>query len=216
MLNLNVFENIVLKCACFGKHENENDIDRNIYKISREYKISILPITPNFDIDNLYLLTDHVELWNIFVIGNDKTYILANVNDPHIKLPEAENLPNKKGQMILPSELIMVFDSIWTKTLLGKQLQFYMVWNTKLYFVNTYPFFNGKNVVIGAILFMRGFNNIPDNKIKDNIPNNKIKDTIPVRYSLDEDEDKDRDRDRDRHKPNEIIKKAKYVLKVQM
>ena len=111
----------------------------------------------DFDIENLYPLTDHVELWNIFIVGNDKTYILANVNDPHILIPNINALPNKQAQNILPDELITVFNSIWSKTLTGKQLQFYMVWNGKLYFVNTYPFFNGKNVVIGAIMFMRAF-----------------------------------------------------------
>lgn len=179
MLNFNLFETITLKFSCFGccgkktdeeiedethiaarGKENPKDsyeLDKNIYKVTREYKISILPITADFDIENLYPLTDHVELWNIFVVGNDKTYILANVNDPHILIPNINALPNKQAQNILPDELITVFNGIWSKTLTGKQLQFYMVWNSKLYFVNTYPFFNGKNVVIGAIMFMRAF-----------------------------------------------------------
>ena len=184
MLNFNLFENIELVFNCFGKPKKkgltkEEDLDRNIYKVSREYKISILPITPNFDIDNLYPLTDHVELWNIFIVGNDKTYILANINDQHIMIPQAHQLPNKQGQSILPSELVMVFDSIWTKTLLGKQLQFYMVWNSKLYFVNTYPFFNGRRKVIGAILFMRGFETMPETKFTTSLDGY----LIPVRHS---------------------------------
>lgn len=162
MLNINIFENIVLKCFCFQKNKEDDELDRKIYNVSREHKISILPITPNFDIDNLYPLTDHVELWNIFIIGNDKTYILANINDPHIVIPQKEQLPNRQGQNLLPEELFIVFDGVWTKTLQGKQLQFYMVWNSKLYFINTYPFFNGKAKVIGAILFMRAFETMPD------------------------------------------------------
>jgi hypothetical protein len=179
MLNFNLFESINLKFSCFGCCGTKNDeeiedethittrgkdnpresyeLDKNIYKVTREYKISILPITADFDIENLYPLTDHVELWNIFIVGNDKTYILANVNDPHILIPNINTLPNKQAQNILPDELIAVFNSIWSKTLTGKQLQFYMVWNSKLYFVNTYPFFNGKSAVIGAIMFMRAF-----------------------------------------------------------
>jgi hypothetical protein len=167
MLNFNLFENFDIICNCFGGKKikkADDDLDRNIYNVSREYKVSILPITPDFDIDNLYPLTDHVELWNIFIVGNDKTYILANINDPHIRIPQADQLPNNQGQNFLPNELVMVFDSIWTKTLIGKQLQFYMVWNSKLYFVNTYPFFNGKGKVIGAILFMRGFETMPETK----------------------------------------------------
>jgi hypothetical protein len=179
MLNFNLFETITLKFSCFGccgkktdeEIEDEThiatrgkdirkesyELDKNIYKVTREYKISILPITADFDIENLYPLTDHVELWNIFIVGNDKTYILANVNDPHILIPNINTLPNKQAQNILPDELITVFNGIWSKTLTGKQLQFYMVWNSKLYFVNTYPFFNGKDIVIGAIMFMRAF-----------------------------------------------------------
>jgi hypothetical protein len=164
MLNINIFENFDISFSCFQKPKVEDELDKKIYNVSREYKISILPITPNFDIDNLYPLTDHVELWNIFIIGNDKTYILANVNDPHIVLPHKEHLANRQGQNILPDELMIVFDSVWTKTLQGKQLQFYMVWNSKLYFINTYPFFNGKGKVIGAILFMRAFETMPQTR----------------------------------------------------
>lgn len=164
MLNFNLFENIVIKCFFGGKKAKYEDeeIDKKIYNLSKQYKISILPINPNFDIDNLYPLTDHVELWNIFIIGNDKTYILANVNDPYMSIPGVESLPNKQGHNVLPEELALLFDSLWTKTLQGKQLQFYIVWNSKLYFVNTYPFYNGQRKVIGAILFMRAFDTMPD------------------------------------------------------
>lgn len=153
--------------ACFGWDgggASDEELDKRIYHVSREYKISILPITPNFDIDNLYPLTDHVELWNTFVVGNDKTYILACVNDPHIVIPRVGDLPNNQGKNMLPEELYIVFDTLWTKTLKGKQLQFYMVWNSKLYFMNTYPFFNGKGKVIGAILFMRAFDTMPETR----------------------------------------------------
>jgi hypothetical protein len=144
-------------------YQPEQDIiDRQIYNVSREYKISILPIYPNFEIDNLYPLTDHVELWNIFIIGNDKTYILANVNDPHIQIPKSQDLSNNHSEDVIPTELHAVFDAIWTKTLLGRKLQFYMVWNGKLYFINTYPFLNGKNKVIGGIMFMRAFDTMPE------------------------------------------------------
>jgi len=158
----------------------DDGLDRNIYKVTREYKISILPIIPDFEIDNLYPLTDHVELWNIFIVGNDKTYILANVNDPHISVPNAESLPNHSGENILPHELSVVFDSVWTQTLTGKQLQFYMVWNGKLYFINTYPFFNGQKKVIGAILFMRAFESMPD--LRFTTANGYI---VPVKRSID-------------------------------
>lgn len=172
VFNFNLFENINFSCF-FGKREKKmetsmrsrrtsRDLDKEIYKVSREFKISILPITQQFDIDNLYPLTDHVELWNIFIIGNDKTYILANVRDLHINIPNHDALINHKAHNILPDELSKMFDAVWDKTLSGKQLQFYMVWNGKLYFINTYPFFNGARKVIGAILFMRAFETMPE------------------------------------------------------
>ena len=190
MLNVNLMENltILFKCFCFAKNKgignnegNEDDLDKKIFNVSREYKISILPITPNFDIENLYPLTDHVELWNIFIVGNDKTYILANVKDPHIQIPETEFLPNKSGMNILPRELHLFFDSIWDKTMIGKQLQFYIVWNGRLYFINTYPFFNGQSKVIGAILFMRAFETMPETRFTTLDGN-----LVPIRYSLEE------------------------------
>ncbi len=189
MFSLNLFPNLKLNIkSCFGKNVprvtklSDDGLDRNIYNVTREYKISILPIIPDFEIDNLYPLTDHVELWNIFIVGNDKTYILANVNDPHIVVPNAESLPNHSGINILPNELSVVFDSVWTQTLSGKQLQFYMVWNGKLYFINTYPFFNGKKKVIGAILFMRAFESMPPD-IRFTTMNGYI---VPVKRSIDE------------------------------
>jgi hypothetical protein len=160
MFNCNIFESLYLSCFCY--RETKDDLDGDIYKVSKEYKITILPITHNIDIDNLYPVTDHVELWNIFIIGNDKTYILANINDKHINIPNNDKLLNHKAENLLPDELRKIFDKIWDKTLSGKQLQFYMVWNSKLYFINTYPFFNGKAKTIGAILFMRMFESMPD------------------------------------------------------
>ena len=224
MLNFNLFENINLKFSCFGccgkktdeEIEDEThitmrskdlrkesyELDKHIYKVTREYKISILPITADFDIENLYPLTDHVELWNIFIVGNDKTYILANVNDPHILIPNISALPNKQAQNILPDELINVFNSIWSKTLTGKQLQFYMVWNGKLYFVNTYPFFNGKDIVIGAIMFMRAFEKTIEPKFVTTLDGT----SIPPRVSEDtereirlQQEQRERQRDMGRH-----------------
>jgi hypothetical protein len=161
MFNFNLFENIDLHFKCFRGSNTRENSDQKLYDVSRKYKISILPITTTYDIENLYPITDHVELWNIFIIGNDKTYILAKVSDPHIQIPNYEQLPNKQGKNIIPDELIKVFDSVWDSTLSGAQLQFYLVWNSKLYFMNTYPFLNDKKKVIGAIMFMRAFMSMP-------------------------------------------------------
>lgn len=177
MLNFNLFEKLELTFQCFGgkkqsktlNKKSEDELHKNIYHVTPEYKVSILPIQANFDIENLYPATDQVHIWNIFVVGSDKTYILANVNDEHICIPNAEYLPNHQGPKMLPNELVMVFDNIWTKTLSGSKLQFYMVWNGKLYLINTYPMSNNKNKIIGAILFMRGFDTVPESKPFENM-----------------------------------------------
>jgi hypothetical protein len=183
------------------------DLGSKLYNVTSEYKISILPITPNFDIQNLYPITDHVELWNIFIIGNDKTYILANSNDPNIVIPKINELPNHKGQNILRDELTKILDTIWDRTLTGKQLQFYMVWNGKLYFINTYPFFNGKSKVIGAILFMRTFETMEDEVRKSTDGTN--------RFSMDhtpKDKNKEKDIDFNVEIPITRLPKEKEIL----
>lgn len=166
MLNLTESISMVFNCFCAKtKEDEESKLDKKIYHVSKENRISVLPITPNFDIDNLYPITDHVELWNIFVVGIDKTYILSSVNDPHIRIVNSAELLNKKATGILTPDLTAFFDSVWDRTMIGgKQLQFYITWNGRLYFINTYPFLNGKHNVIGAILFMRAFDSMPETK----------------------------------------------------
>lgn len=168
MLNINLFENIDVHFKCFSKKKKKkfSPIDKHLYDISREYNISILPITEEFYITNLYPPSDNVDKWNIFIIGNDKTYILANINDSHVFIPNVGELINHKGINILPDELLKIFDSLWDQTLNGYQLQFYMVWNGKLYFMNSYPFYNEKSCCIGAIMFMREFYNVPNTQLK--------------------------------------------------
>lgn len=165
MLNFNIFENIDIICKCFGledkKIKRKSHSSKFIEDIVSDSKISILPISPNFDIDNLYPITNHVQLWNIFVVGSDKTYIMANIKDQHIKFNKSDDLLNRKGSNILPEELNEMFDSIWERTLKGNRLQFYMVICGKLYFINTYPFINDKQKINGGIMFMRSFDIMP-------------------------------------------------------
>lgn len=165
MLNFNLFENLNLNFECFctpkAKDDNQKYLNKAVFNSSKKFKISILPISPNYDIENLYPDSANAHLWNIFIVGSDKTYILANVKDTFNQIPNHEQLINKKGHNILPEDLFEFFDTIWNETLNSKQLQFYMVWAGKLYFINTYPLFNGKKKIIGAILFMRLFDTMP-------------------------------------------------------
>lgn len=186
MLNFNLFENFNLNLECFctpkSKDKNQKYLNNPSFSSFKKFKISILPISPNYDIENLYPDAANAHLWNIFIVGNDKTYILANVKDNFNQIPNHEQLINKKGNNILPEDLFEFFDSIWNETLNYKQLQFYMVWCGKLYFINTYPLFNGKKKIIGAVLFMRLFETMP-------VTNFSIDSGIfinPVRFSHEE------------------------------
>jgi hypothetical protein len=188
MLNCNLFENFDFNLSCFGRSRTIDPDDdeeafrrAGMYKIGDHYRVSILPVDSKFEITNLVPLTNHVELWNVFVIGSDKTYVLAQVNDPYTRLPLAGHLPNRTGATGLPSEVAILFDVIWTKTLGGKQLQFFMSWNGRLYLVNTYPFYNGRSVTIGAVMFMRAFAGDPASQADDLFgPNEPRAQSVPA------------------------------------
>lgn len=157
--------NLTFNCFCAKERKSEKqqreDDNQAIYDTARKYEIGILPVHNNVNIKNLYPITDQVHLWNTFIVGNDKTYILSSIND--LKgFPETTNLLNKKGDVVLPTFLQDFFDPIWDKTLKGKQLQFYMIYNTRTYFVNSYPFRNDEDFVIGAIMFIRAFEKMPN------------------------------------------------------
>ncbi len=144
----------------FCKPKN-NRVMEHLYRVSKEFKISILPISNSYALDNLYPITDRVREWNTFVIGNDKTYILSNINDTIIDEPNLDAIVDTKG-FGLPDELFKFFDKVWTFTLKGQQLQFYIVVNGKLYFINTYCLRNENNKIIGAVMFMRKFDTLPE------------------------------------------------------
>ena len=118
-----------------------------------KYNIHILKIDENFHLKNLYPVTDQVERWSTLIIGNDKTYIQVSMGD--FQFENGNELVNKTGNNILSQELQEFFDPLWTQTLAGNQLQFYMSVSSKLYFVNTYPFVNDRKDIIGAVMFIR-------------------------------------------------------------
>lgn len=155
-------------CFCKGSRTPPHgQLRSELYNVSRKYKISILPVASGYNIENLYPLTDHVELWNIFIVGRDKTYILANCKN--LKIPRSSELVNNTADGILPDELKDFFDPIWDQTLNGNQLQFYIIFDGRTYFVNSYPFFNERKRVIGAILFLRLFETMPDYQFQQTI-----------------------------------------------
>ena len=155
-----IFDRIVCNCFCGENKEKKlkkqyAEIDKHIASINGKYDIHILKVAQDFHIKNLYPVTDQVEKWTVFVIGNDMTYIHVSVGDFHF--PNHEGLLNNKGSNILTLELNEFLEPLWRQTLGGNQLQFYMSVQQKLYFVNTYPFINDNREVIGAIMFIRPF-----------------------------------------------------------
>ncbi len=137
--------------------------------VASKHSIVILPVWVDDDIDdtNLYPETNHVETWNIFVVGSDKTYILSYVQNPLTQVPNHEMLLNHKSDNIIPGEMQEFFDAVWDQTLMTNSLQLYVSWNGYMFQVNTYPLINELQVVVGAVMFMRSFNhmNFAQNKV---------------------------------------------------
>lgn len=158
----NIFDKINVVCNCFCGDPKEKkmnrmykEFDKRIASLNGKYDIHILKVAQDFHIKNLYPITDQVHTWSVFVIGNDKTYIHASLGD--FNFPDPNLLLNQKGSLVMVPELNEFFEPLWTQTLNGSQLQFYMSVQQKLYFVNTYPFINANKEVIGAIMFIRPF-----------------------------------------------------------
>lgn len=158
----NIFDKINIVCNCFcgdpkkkQMKKQYDEIDRHIAQLNGKYDIHILKVAQDFHIRNLYPITDQVEKWSVFVVGNDMTYIHASIGD--FNFPDPKLLLNQKGPSVMIPELNEFFEPLWRQTLNGSQLQFYMSVQQKLYFVNTYPFINANKEVIGAIMFIRPF-----------------------------------------------------------
>lgn len=171
VLNFNLFETIELNFDCFMNRELKSKNSKRIsqkklqkvVESSSEYNISILPVQESYKFKNLYPSTNNVDKWNIFIIGSDKTYILVNINDDHIVIPNKEELINKTGQNLIPDELQKIFESIWTPTLEGIPMQILLVWNSILYLLNSYAITDEDSTIIGATMFMRRFDSLPQN-----------------------------------------------------
>lgn len=158
----NIFDKISIVCNCFcgdpkGREMKKryDEIDKHIMSLNGKYNIHILKVAQDFHIKNLYPITDQVDKWSVFVVGNDMTYIHASIGD--FNFPDAKLLLNQKGPSVMIPELNEFFEPLWKQTLNGSQLQFYMSVQQRLFFVNTYPFINGQKEVIGAIMFIRPF-----------------------------------------------------------
>lgn len=157
---------LVFNCFCAKPQPieqptvNRESFERNLYTIGEKHNISILPIQQSFEIDNLYPKANHVQDWTTLVIGKDKTYILCNLGN--ISFVNSNRLVNHKGTGILPAALEEFFDPIWDNTLNGSNMQLFLVIDGRTYFLNTYCLKNNHLHAIGACMFLREFNTIPN------------------------------------------------------
>ncbi len=169
MAILSIIENGIVNCffpSCISKKEKkENErlvqerFESRLKSVGSKYNIAILPVISDYEIENLYPVTDQVHKWNILIVGSDKTYIHASIYD--LDIPETENLVNNRGTTVLSHELNEFFDPIFDNTLNGRKLQFLIIWRKTTYLVNTYPLENQSNKVVGAIMFVRAYELLP-------------------------------------------------------
>lgn len=159
-----IFESFSIVCNCFlpppVKAKKKNFIHKKVVDLGEKYNISTLPVLIGKDITDLYPITDQVHKWNIFIVGKNKNYILAQIYDLDIGI-DADELLNKTSDGYLNDELNDFFNPAWDKTLEGNDLQFLMLWSGITYFVNTYFLSNGAREVIGAVMFVRSMDIMP-------------------------------------------------------
>jgi hypothetical protein len=164
---VSVVESLSFVFNCFGGEvrkkallQRQFDAGKQLVDVGEKYNITTLPVMIGRELVDLYPPTNHVERWNVLIVGKNKNYILVNVKD--LDIPNENFLLNNKGDPFLPKEISDFFNHVWDKTLAGHELQFFMIWEGKTYFVNTYSFLNGIKEIIGAIMFMRRVEFIPD------------------------------------------------------
>jgi hypothetical protein len=152
-----------LKCIFCLQSKSEVEQKQKIRKFLRtgkilsneaqKYNIRTLPVIFGKELTDLYPPSNHVEKWSTLIVGKHKDYILANIND--IDIPFASEMLNRKSSDMLPDEINRFFNHVWDNTLSGNELQFFMLFNNRTFFVNTYHLLNGEHQIIGAVMFMR-------------------------------------------------------------
>lgn len=158
--------NVIFKCVLPNRTKA---VEEKIRKDTQQIEsIVILHIKDNIDLDNIFPITNHVALWNSFVVGKNFEYVLVSVNDELKDMIVKDKLLNNTGENILPKDLNDFFEYLWKTTINdGINLQLYMLYANSVYLVNTYSLKNAKNVIIGAVAFMRMVKNMPIAKTKE-------------------------------------------------
>ena len=170
-----------------------NIISQELYDYSKQNDILIIPLIKEYNLDNLYPAEDEVEKWNIFIVGQDKTYIQAKVTDRIFEINESRILNTRGDDENNISPRFKTFmDKIWDYTLLGKQLQFFTYINSKLFLLNSYPFKNNNNKIIGGICFIREAGIIDKNIFDLNLKNSIESQNKDSKYNNNNDKDEEK------------------------
>jgi hypothetical protein len=182
----------MLHCCIKCKYETNLEkqaSEENILKIqalSKKHNISILPILNSYEIQSLYPETSQAHTWSTFIIGKDKTYALTNKYDFNIE-SSYNKLFKRTSNGQLHDDLLEFFDPIWERTLKGQQLQFFMIYCSIIYFVNTFALRNDSYNIIGASMFIRSLETMPTISSRISFDDrNRPHDTPFKRLSLDE------------------------------
>jgi hypothetical protein len=149
-----IIENINFTFNCFGNN-SENYAKKKIVDRGKEFNVIVLPIEKNIQLEDIFPKTNHVEEWNIFIIGKGKNYILANIKSLGIDVIHTDKILNTKGLHTLPEELINFLDSVWDETLKGTSMQFFIIVKSITYLCNSFPLQTSAKNNIGALLFIR-------------------------------------------------------------
>lgn len=162
-----IIENINITFNCFKNSTIEKENRRKFIGNAKKFNIIILPVDKSFNLENLFPPGNNVEEWNIFIIGNDKKYILSEINTLGIEKYNKFDVINTKGLTSLPEELVEFLESVWEETLKGINMQFFIICKSITYLCNSYVLQNEKRITIGAVLFIRKLIDIPFSEVHD-------------------------------------------------
>lgn len=165
--SINCFRPKTKETKADAEAEEENEFDKDFSDLrdaynAKNYDITVIPLPHSmYVVNNLYPPWNQVGTWDIFIIGNDRTYILAEIRSFKTATKQlGESLIDHQANGIMDDELKQFFDPLWDKTLKGSKMQLFIAFRGKNYLINTFPFTiesNDSSRVIGAILFMRVF-----------------------------------------------------------
>jgi hypothetical protein len=128
-------------------------INKELYEYSKKNDILLIPLIKEYNLNNLYPILDQVESWNVFIIGNDKTYILAKTK--HFRNEVNDQILNNKKYQGINVKFFNFLDKIWNLTLKGENIQIFVYAVKTLFLLNSYSFKNQNGNIIGAVCFLR-------------------------------------------------------------